>query len=207
MTFEGTEGLGKSTQVRLLSQRLRDLGYDVVATREPGGTSLGEAVREIVLGSNIEVSAEAEAYLMTAARAEHVRQVIRPALARGAIVLCDRFVDSTLAYQGAGRGLPTDELRRIQMLAVGASWPDMTVLLDLHPDAGLARRRSGGDSNRIDDEELEFHQRVADWFREEAARNPTRWVVIDGQPNTIMVHEAVLNCVMSRLCPGERPRL
>lgn len=207
MTFEGTEGAGKSTQVELLARSLHDMGYDVVTTREPGGTVLGEALRSIVLESKFEVSPETEVYLMTAARSEHVRRVIAPALAAGAVVLCDRFVDSTLAYQGAGRGLPTAEIRRIQSLAIGDVWPDLTVLLDLPPDVGLARRVSGGGANRIDHEETEFHQRVADWFRMEAERDPARWVVVDALPAAPIVHAAVLDDVLSRLCRGQVARL
>ncbi len=206
VTFEGTEGSGKSTQVELLARRLRDLRYDVVTTREPGGTTLGEALRAIVLGAEHEVSPEAEVYLMTAARAEHVRRVIRPALSSGAIVLCDRFVDSTLAYQGAGRGLPVDELRRVQALAIDDVWPDLTVLLDLPPEVGLERRAAGGGANRIDREGADFHRRVAAWFRSEADRDPMRWVVVDGQPAAPVVHEAVLDRVLSRLCPGRVTR-
>lgn len=207
VTFEGAEGSGKSTQVELLARQLSDLGYDVVTTREPGGTALGEALRAIVLGSEVEVSAEAEVYLMTAARAEHIRRVIRPALSAGAVVLCDRFVDSTLAYQGAGRGLPVDELRRVQSLAIGDVWPDLTVLLDVPPEVGLARRVLGGGTNRIDREGSAFHRRVAEWFRAEAGRDPTRWIVVDGQPPAPVVNAAVLERVMSRLCPGRAARL
>ncbi len=207
MTFEGPEGAGKSTQVELLARHLRDLGYDVVTTREPGGTALGEAVRRIVLESDFEVSPETEVYLMTAARSEHVRRVIRPALASGAVVLCDRFVDSTLAYQGAGRGLPIDDLRRVQALAIGDTWPQVTILLDLPPAVGLARRAAGGGANRIDREGAEFHQRVADWFRTEAGRDPARWVVVDALPDPAEVQAAVRECVVSRLCPGRLARL
>lgn len=207
VTFEGTEGSGKSTQVELLARRLGDLGYHVVSTREPGGTALGEALREILLGSEVAVAPESEAYLMTAARSEHVRQVIRPALDAGAVVLCDRFVDSTLAYQGAGRGLPVDELRRIQSLAIDDVWPDLTILLDLAPEEGLGRRASAGGANRIDREGTEFHRRVADWFRQEATRDPDRWAVVDALPAASVVHEAVAACVLSRLCPGREARL
>lgn len=206
MTFEGTEGSGKTTQIELLAQRLRDLGYHVVATREPGGTALGESLRAIVLGSDIELGAVAEAYLMTAARAEHVRTVIRPALLAGHVVLCDRFVDSTLAYQGAGRGLPIEELRRVQQLAVADTWPDATVLLDVPTEIGLARRAADGDANRIDRETIEFHQRVATWFRAEATANPARWIVVDGRPDVREVHERIFERVMSRRSPSPLAR-
>lgn len=207
VTFEGSEGSGKSTQLALLTRRLRGAGFKVVATREPGGTPLGESLRAIVLGADVVVSAETEAYLMTAARAEHVRRVIIPALESGAVVLCDRFVDSTLAYQGAGRGLPVDELRRIQSLAIGDVWPDLTILLDVPIEEGLRRRADGGDSNRIDREGVEFHQRVADWFRQEAARDPERWCVVDARPAVEVVHEAISDRVLTRLSPGRLARL
>lgn len=207
MTFEGTEGSGKTTQVELLARRLREMGYDVVTTREPGGTTLGEALRAIVLESENEISAETEVYLMTAARSEHVRRVIGPALAAGAVVLCDRFVDSTLAYQGAGRGVSAAEILRIQSLAVRDTRPDLTILLDVPADVGLARRAASGGENRIDREGIEFHRRVAGWFREAAALDPDRWTFVDGQRDAPTVHSAVLEGVLSKLCPGAVARI
>lgn len=183
ITFEGPEGSGKSTQIALLADSLRDMGKKVIVTREPGGTKLGEQLRELLLESEHVPAATTEAYLMTAARAEHVRTVIRPALERGEWVLCDRFFDSTLAYQGAGRGLDIGELRALQHLALCDLVPDRTYLLDIDVVDGLRRRRAVAERNRIDEEAVSFHERVAAWYRDEAAHDPGRWRVIDaGQP-------------------------
>lgn len=181
VTFEGPDGAGKSTQVRLVAERLRSLGDKVVVTREPGGTPLGERVRSVLLDpGDCAIVPRAEALLMTAARAQHVEAVIRPALANGAIVLCDRFVDSTLAYQGAGRGLATAELELLQTFAVGALAPDLTVLLDLPAESGIRRRHdSGAPLNRLDQDELAFHERVREWYVQAARDDPTRWCVLD----------------------------
>lgn len=199
VTFEGTEGSGKTTQIALLAQALRTAGHPVVTTREPGGTVLGEALRRILLDTQTAVGPESEAYLMTAARAEHVRQVIRPALDRGEFVLCDRFFDSTFAYQGGGRGLPLDELRSLQHLAVGPTTPHLTVLLDVPVELGLQRRHDGGNGNRIDRESMAFHMRVADWYRREARADSGRWCVVDATSSPDLVHTAVLKHVQERL--------
>jgi dTMP kinase len=204
VTFEGTDGSGKSTQIRMLADVLRARGHTVVATREPGGTAVGNRLRALLLETDEPIGPEAEAYLMTGARSEHVRAVIRPALAAGAIVVCDRFVDSTLAYQGAGRGLPVAELRALQRLAVGDTWPELTVLLDVPVELGLVRRAGAGVANRIDRESLGFHERVAAWFRDAAAGDPCRWRVIDGTPEPAVVHTAILDVVLAKLAqaPG-----
>jgi dTMP kinase len=199
ITFEGPEGSGKSTQVAQLAAALREAGWTVVVTREPGGTALGEALRELLLQADAPLGAEAEAYLMTGARAEHMRQVILPALAAGAVVLCDRFADSTLAYQGAGRGLPIEALRELQQLALGGEWPRLTILLDLPVEVGLARRARSGVRNRIDRENAAFHERVAAWYRLEAARCPARWRVIDATGDPGVVHTQILDAVSSML--------
>lgn len=196
VTLEGTEGSGKTTQITLLAGALRERGHTVVVTREPGGTELGEALRAVLLESTTPIGAEAEAYLMTGARAQHVRQVIQPALARGAVVLCDRYLDSTLAYQGGGRGLPLDELRALQRLAVGAVVPNLTLLLDLPVEEGLTRRARERNTNRIDREDAAFHARVGAWYRAEAARDPARWRVVDATAAVPVVHTAVLSHVL-----------
>jgi len=206
ITFEGIEGSGKSTQIGLLGAVLRDDDRCVVVTREPGGTSLGEQLRRVLLDSDTPLSAESEAYLMTGARAEHIRQVIRPALSRGAIVLCDRFCDSTYAYQGAGRGLPIEALRRLQQLAIGTTTPQLTLLFDLPVEVGLERRRGGGAVNRIDRESREFHERVADWYRGEAARAVSRWRVIDATAPVGVVHTQVVAEVRRLIEDNERSR-
>jgi dTMP kinase len=195
ITFEGPEGSGKSTQVALLADALRARGWSVVTTREPGGTPLGEALRALLLDGDTPVSAATEAYLMTGARAEHVRAVIAPALAAGQVVLCDRFADSTLAYQGGGRGLPVNALRELQRLAVDNVWPSLTLLLDLPVEVGLARRGRAGASNRMDAESLAFHERVAAWYRAAAAAEPTRWRVVDATRDPFVVHTDILDAV------------
>ncbi|CAN5677725.1 dTMP kinase [soil metagenome] len=191
VTFEGPEGSGKTTQVGRLAGRLRSAGRPIVVTREPGGTALGERIRSLLLDCDLVPAAETEAYLMTAARAEHVRQVIRPALARGDWVLCDRYVDSTLAYQGAGRGIDIAALRSLQDLATGGLSPDVTILLDIDVIEGLRRRSTLGDVNRIDQESVSFHQRVAAWYREEARNDlAERWLVVNAnQPVECVEHE------------------
>lgn len=199
ITFEGTEGSGKTTQVGMLAQALRGIGRQVVTTREPGGTELGEALRRLLLESDTSIGPEAEAYLMTGARSEHVRNVIRPVLARGDIVLCDRFADSTFAYQGAGRRLPIYELQMMQTLAMGNTMPDLTILVDVPAEVGLERRVKARDVNRIDRESFEFHARVAFWYRQEARANPDRWAVVDGSQSPANVHVAILERVIERL--------
>lgn len=180
VTFEGPEGSGKTTQIERLALRLRSVGQPVVVTREPGGTALGERLRSLLLDSDLVPAAETEAYLMTAARAEHVQQVIRPALASGKWLLCDRYVDSTLAYQGAGRGIDIGALRSLQDLATGGLSPDATILLDIDVIDGLQRRSTFGDENRIDQESVSFHQRVAAWYRDEARNDLSeRWIVVN----------------------------
>lgn len=196
ISFEGPEGSGKTTQISRITSRLRESGIEVVATREPGGTPLGEALREILLSGDLVPSPATEAYLMTAARSEHVRSVIRPALRRGAIVLCDRYVDSTLAYQGAGRGLDVDELRTMQQLAIEGLMPDRTVLLDIDVREGLLRRASAGTANRIDDEAVSFHERVASWFRAEATNNPMSWIMVDGGQPEDTVERLILEALV-----------
>lgn len=204
ITFEGPEGAGKTTQCTLLAQRLTAIGYDCVVTREPGGTPLGEAIREWLL-EGPSLRAETEALLFTAARAEHVWQLIRPALTRGSIVLCDRYVDSTLAYQGAGRGLDENWLRALHETATGNLWPDLTILLDVPVELGLARRQAAGvPLSRLDAEFVDFHRRVRDWYYAAAHREPGRWRLIDATTSPETVAAAVWSAVARLLPGGER---
>jgi dTMP kinase len=175
-TLEGPEGAGKTTQLARLQVRLEEAGYPVVRTREPGGDAVGERVRELLLST--EMTAEAELLLFAAARAQNVAQIVRPALQSGALVLCDRFTDSSLAYQGFARGLSLDAIRAINVFATGALIPEKTFLLDLPAAEGLARRRTG-ETNRLDDESLAFHERVRAGFLSLAAAEPERFVVVD----------------------------
>lgn len=195
ITFEGPEGSGKSTQIVRVSERLRESGFTVVTTREPGGTLLGERLRNLLLDGDLVPCAVTEAYLMTAARAEHVRKVIRPALERGEWVLCDRFADSTLAYQGAGRKIDVGDLRSLQSLATGGLVPDLTILLDVDVETGLGRRNAHGGQNRIDQEEVSFHKRVADWYRTEAQSCPARWVIVDASKSIELVEQQIVSAL------------
>ncbi|GII52390.1 hypothetical protein Pth03_07790 [Planotetraspora thailandica] len=179
VAFEGGEGSGKTTQSRLLAIWLRDQGFDVVQTREPGSTKVGMRLRAILLDAAHQgLSARAETLLYAADRAEHVEKVIRPALNRGSTVVCDRYVDSSLAYQGAGRALEAEEVASVNAWATGGLLPDLTVLIDVPPSVGLRRMASPAD--RIEAEPLEFHERVRREFRTLAAADPERYLVVDG---------------------------
>ncbi|HET9015051.1 MAG TPA: dTMP kinase [Thermomicrobiaceae bacterium] len=201
VTFEGPEGAGKSTVIQHLVPALRHRGHEVEATREPGGTDIGEAIRRILLTSHHHAMlAETEALLNTAARAQHVAEVIAPALSSDRIVLCDRFVDSTLAYQGAGRGLKVDELLRLQGFAIGGLRPDLTILLDVPVEVGQARRLASGEPlNRFDADAVGFHERVRRWFLRAAEDEPARWVVIDATAPLEDVVTLTLDAVVARL--------
>ncbi|ULA66686.1 MAG: Thymidylate kinase [Nitrospira sp.] len=200
ITLEGIEGCGKSTQARLLGEYLRSQGHVTVETREPGGTPLAEKVRSVLLDRADEpVAAETEAFLVFAARRQHVAQVIEPALARGAIVLCDRFSDSTLAYQGYARGLDVPLLERLNRLATHAVTPHLTLLFDLPVATGLARRRSATELNRLDGESLRFHRKVRSGFLDLAKRHPTRMKVVPARASKETVARAVARIVAPML--------
>ncbi len=196
ITLEGIEGCGKSTQTRLLGEYLRRQGIVVVETREPGGTPLAEKIRSVLLDRADEpVTAETEAFLVFAARRQHVAQVIEPALAQGAIVLCDRFSDSTLAYQGYARGLNLPMLERLNRLASHAVTPNLTLLFDLPVATGLARRRSAVETNRLDRESLRFHHKVRAGFLDLAKRHPTRMKVVPARASKETVARTVARIV------------
>ena len=177
IAFEGVEGAGKSTQLELLRRVLEGRGREVVVTREPGGTPAGERVRSVLLDPEVELHPRAEALLFAAARAELVEAVIRPALERGAVVLCDRYLDSSLAYQGAARGLGQGPVEEVNRFATGGLLPDLVVLLDLDPASGLRRR--AGALDRIEAQDLGFHRRVRQAFRDLAAADPARFSMVD----------------------------
>ncbi|MCM8901861.1 dTMP kinase [Caldicoprobacter algeriensis] len=166
ITFEGPDGAGKTTQVKLLERHLRQKGYDVLVTREPGGTPVGEEIRKILLNRSYkDMDAVTEMYLYAASRAQHVRRVIKPALDEGKMVLCDRFVDSSVAYQGFGRGLGMDVVEAVNRYALGGIVPDLTLFLNIRPEDALARGRIRSEElDRLESEELEFHRRVYQGF-------------------------------------------
>ncbi len=192
VAFEGGDGAGKSTQAALLEQWLTGAGREVVRTREPGGTVVGRAIREVVLHGD-HVAPRAEALLFAADRAHHVAEVVRPALERGAVVLTDRYVDSSLAYQGAGRALGVDEVARLSQWATEGLKPDLVVLLDVDPLVGLSR--AGETPDRIEAESLDFHERVRQGFLDLAGADHDRYLVIPAdQPS-----DRVLALVQERL--------
>ena len=200
ITFEGPDGSGKTSQVAALAEYLLGQGFNVLVTREPGGTAIGDQIRAILsdLG-NTEMHPRTETLLFLAARAQIVEQVILPALAKGTIVLCDRYADSTLAYQGFGH---QNDLRQIQTLldfATGGLKPALTLLLDVDVEIGLQRRATGGQWNRLDAYELEFHRRVRQGYHQLVQADPQRWVVIDAGQSPEQVQKAVRQTIMQRL--------
>ena len=206
VTLEGGEGAGKSVQLSALARCLESSGRTVCRTREPGGTALGDRLRDIALGLASDGESPgldplSETLLFIAARAELVAAVIAPALSRGEIVVCDRFADSTLAYQGFGRGIALDTIERLNEIATGGLQPHLTVLLDLPATDGLARAGEGGVSDRFERETLDFHERVRAGYRTLANSEPERWLVIDAsQPS-----EAVTEQIWQRLEPMFQP--
>ena len=180
ISLEGIDGVGKSTQSDLIEAYLTQLGRTVVRTLEPGGTELGQEIRHLLLHRKGEVAPRAEALLYAADRAHHVATKVRPALARGEVVLTDRYLDSSVAYQGVGRDLNAEDVRAISMFAVENLMPDLTILLDLEAAASLARRNKTGEApDRLEREKVEFFEAVRQAYLKMAAAEPSRWVVID----------------------------
>ena len=202
VTLEGPEGSGKTTQIQLLSGWLAQRGCDVLTTREPGGTRIGDAIRNLVLDpAHTEMQPAAETLLYSAARAQIVGEKIRPHLERGGVVLCDRFADSTLAYQGYGRQLDLDTLRTILAFATGGLTPDLTIYLDLPVIEGLQRKQESDKSewNRLEREVQAFHERVHQGYLALAAAEPQRWLVMDAMQPVDNIQESVREAVSSRL--------
>jgi dTMP kinase len=200
ISFEGGEGAGKSTQIRRLAERLRAAGHDVIVTREPGGSPGAEAIRELLVnGAADRWSPVTETLLMYAARRDHVERVIRPALARGAVVLCDRFADSTRAYQGAGGDAPATLIASLEDHVLGGTVPHLTLILDLPAEVGLTRAEARGGAARFESKGLEFHQRLRAGYLEIARVEPERCVVIDADADLDAVTAAIANAVSQRL--------
>ncbi len=201
ITLEGPEGSGKTSQLALLVDFLRQEGYIVLATREPGGTQIGDQIRAVLSDmGNQEMRPRTELLLFQASRSQLVEQVIRPHLQEGGIVLCDRYADSTLAYQGYGhQTFPLEQVQAIISFATGGLKPDLTLLLDVDVKDGLQRRAQGGDWNRLDAYQLEFHQRVRQGYLQMAQAEPQRWVVIDASRSMEAVQTEIREVVLGAL--------
>ena len=204
VTFEGGEGAGKSTQVRALRSRLQAAGVEVVATREPGGSPFAEKIREAILsGSVAHFGPAAEAVMFSAARSDHLETLIRPALSRGAFVICDRFIDSTRVYQGRLGQVDATLVAALERIVVGAERPDLTVVLDIAPELGLARaaarRRPGERPDRFEREGMAYHRQLRDAFLDLAAAEPARCVVIDASLTSDVVAQTIWAAATQRL--------
>lgn len=203
ITFEGAEGVGKSTQIRLAADYLRACGLDVVVTREPGGTPLAEAIREVLLSPRTEpVHETTELLLMFAARAQHLHSLIEPSLAAGHWVLCDRFTDATFAYQGGGRGVSMDRIGQLETLVQGDLRPDHVMLLDAPVDVGLARARHRGQLDRFEQEAAAFFERVRQTYLKRAAAEPARYHVINAAQALDSVSADVADRLQSLIAPA-----
>lgn len=203
ITLEGPEGSGKTTAVEEAVEILKSKGYQIVRTREPGGTPISEEIRNIILDKkNTDMDPRTEALLYAASRRQHLVQKVWPAIKEGKIVICDRFLDSSLAYQGGARELGIDEVLNINLFATENTWPDLTLLFDIDPEIGLKRIASNANRevNRLDLEKLEFHKKVRNTFLELAKRYPDRYVIIDASKSKEEVKQLTLNTIMERLC-------
>lgn len=200
ITLEGIEGVGKSTNLAFIRAWLQQHGHNVVQTREPGGTPLAEQIRELLLAPRDEpVDSDTELLLMFAARAQHVATVIKPALAAGNTVLSDRFVDASFAYQGGGRQLPLARIESLASWLLGDFRPHLTFLLDLHPDAALARARQRGEADRFEREQMAFFSRVRDTYLARASAEPARFAVIDAGQPLAQVQQAIATVLAARI--------
>lgn len=200
ITLEGPEGSGKTSHIPYLVEYLREKGYTVFPTREPGGTSIGEQIREVIHDmKNVEMHPRTETLLYQAARAQIVEQVIKPRLANGEIVISDRYYDSTIAYQGYGHQQNLEQVRALVTYATGGLVPDLTILLDLDIEVGLRRKKDGDEWNRMDAYTVEFHQRVRKGYQEMAKAEPKRWVVVDAGQAWEAVQEDLKKVILRRL--------
>ena len=206
LTFEGPDGSGKTTQVAPLAEFLTQLGYQVLITREPGGTAIGDQIRQVLSDlKNTGMHPRSETLLFLAARAQLVEEVIKPHLEDGYIVLCDRYADSTMAYQGYGHQNDLTQIRSLINFATGGLKPDLTLLLDVGAEAGLKRKAEGTEWNRLDAYSLEFHQRVRQGYAALAQAEPERWVVIDADQPEEKVQERIRQVVLSHLPVIDKP--
>jgi len=203
ITLEGPEGSGKTTAVDYAVSKLEEMGYQIVRTREPGGTPISEQIRNVILDKgNTAMDERTEALLYAASRRQHLVEKVWPALKEGKIVICDRYLDSSLAYQGGARGLGVDNILNVNNFATEGTFPDLTLLFDIDPKIGLARISANADRevNRLDLEKLDFHNKVRNTFLELAKRYPERFVIIDASKSREEVADATLKAMLSRIC-------
>lgn len=203
ITLEGPEGSGKTTAVEAAVKKLQEMGYEIVRTREPGGTPIAEQIRNVILDKeNTAMDGRTEALLYAASRRQHLVEKVWPALKEGKIVICDRYLDSSLAYQGGARGLGIDEILNINLFATENTWPDLTLLFDIKPEIGLARisANANREVNRLDLEKLDFHNKVRESFLQLAKRWPERFVIIDASLDRETVAKNTMEAILSRLC-------
>ena len=201
ITFEGPEGSGKSTQIKKLQEFFEKKGFEIILTREPGGTKLGDAIREVLISkASGKLEAETEMFLMLAQRCEHLRKVINPALNAGKVVLCDRYFDSSVAYQGYGRGLGAEKVRKAHEEFLGDFLPSLTILLQIAPADGLKRANHGGTKqlDRMECEEISFHERVYDGYNQMAEKEPERIAKVDAVGNPDEISKRIIAAVLKR---------
>jgi len=204
ITLEGPEGAGKTTQLKLLSKQLDQIGCKHIVTRDPGGTSLGKQIRRILLNPDNPVTPMTELLLYQADRAQHVDELILPALGNGTLVLCDRYVDSTRAYQGYGRGIDLELINTLSKMATGGLTPELTILFDIDSSAGLGRLHPGG-HDRLEREAIEFHHKVRDGYHQLAKQDPDRWVIVDASKPLTVVQEDLRKVLCERF--GKKHKL
>ena len=203
ITLEGPEGSGKTTAIQKAVDTLTHMGYEIIRTREPGGTEIAEQIRNVILDkANTNMDPRTEALLYAASRRQHLVEKVWPALKEGKIVICDRYLDSSLAYQGGARGLGIENVLNINLFATENTWPDLTLLFDIDPSIGLSRINKNADRevNRLDLEKLEFHKKVRQTFLDLAARFPERYVIIDASKSIDEVAKDTLDAIFERIC-------
>ena len=203
ITLEGPEGSGKTSAIESAVQKLQEMGYEIVRTREPGGTPIAEQIRNVILDkANTNMDPRTEALLYAASRRQHLVEKVWPAIKEGKIVICDRYLDSSLAYQGGARGLGIDNVLNVNLFATENTWPDLTLLFDIKPEEGLKRiaANASREVNRLDLEKLEFHQKVRESFLLLAKKYPERFIIIDASKSREEVAKDTLDAILSRLC-------
>ena len=203
ITLEGPEGSGKTTAVESAVKKLQEMGYEIVRTREPGGTPIAEQIRNVILDkANTNMDPRTEALLYAASRRQHLVEKVWPAIKEGKIVICDRYLDSSLAYQGGARGLGIDNVLNVNLFATENTWPDLTLLFDIKPEEGLKRiaANASREVNRLDLEKIEFHQKVRESFLLLASKYPERFIIIDASKSREEVAKDTLDAILSRLC-------